>query len=150
MDWRTALWVGVAASLACGCEPVPISQPPTLSQPWMIGTEHMKGDPLLLQPLTNRFMADLAAMPQAQVVYLGVELNSFRFNAYAADKLRVYPALRAEGNCMEFTYIIYRAGQQDRTYGLVVPALAAGPEPDPDCVDRAATGFYQALTQQGL
>jgi hypothetical protein len=129
---------------------VPVTQPPTLSQRWMIGIEHMRSDPLILQPLTNRFLADLAGMPEAQVVYLGVDLNSFQFNAYASDKLRVYPWLRAEGNCMEFTYIIYRAGQQVRTYGLVVPALAAGPEADTACVDRAASSFYHALTQQGL
>jgi hypothetical protein len=51
---------------------------------------------------------------------------------------------------MELTYIVHRAGQQERTYGLVVPALAAGPEPDAACVDRAASSFYHALTQQGL
>ena len=150
MDWWTTLCAGVAAGLAGGCTPVPVTPPPTLSQQWMIGIEHMRGDPLILQPLTNRFLAGLAGMPKTQVVYVGVDLNGFQFNAYAGDKLRVYPWLRAGGNCMELTYIVHRAGQQERTYGLVVPVLAAGPEPDAACVDRAASSFYHALTQQGL
>ena len=150
MDWWIRLCVGVAAILVGGCTPVSVPPPVTLNQQWMIGIEHIRGDPLILQPLTNRFLADLAGMTNVQVVYVGVELNDFHFNAKDGDKLRVYPWLRAGGHCMEFTYIIYQAGQQERTYGLVVPALAAGPEPDTACVDRAASGFYQALAQQGL
>ncbi len=150
MNRWTRLCVGVVASLAGGCTPVPVPPPPTLNQRWLIGIEHVRGDPQILQPLTNRSLADLAGMTNVGVVYVGVDLNGFEFSANGGDKLRVYSWLRAGGHCMEFTYVIYRAGQQERKYGLVVPALAAGPEPDTACVDRAATSFYRALAQQGL
>ncbi len=150
MDWWTRLCVGVAAALVGGCMPASLPPPPKLDHRWLIGIEHIRGDPQILRPLTNRFLADLAGMTNVQVVFVGVDLNGFEFNANGGDKLRVYPWLRAGGHCMELTYVIYRAGQQQRTYGLVVPALAAGPEPDTACVDRAASSFYRALAEQGL
>ena len=51
---------------------------------------------------------------------------------------------------MTFTYAILQTGQQQAVFGLVIPPLAAGQEPDSACVDRAATQFYQALAIQGL
>ena len=149
MGWWRAFCVGMAASLAAGCMSGS-SPPPALSQRWMIGVEHMRDDPLMLQPFTNRFLAVLAGMPKTQVVYLGADRNDFLFGAYTADKLRVHPWLRAEGNCMEITYTIDRAGQQEGSYGLVVPALPAGSEPDAACVERAASSFYRTLVRQGL
>jgi hypothetical protein len=151
----TSLCIGLASGLVAGCVPVPSQSPPlaapdALSQRWMIGVERIHNDPLLLAPFTNRFLATLAGMPKVQVIFLGVGQNEHLFSAYAGDKLRVDASLRAGNNCMEITYTINQAGQQQATYGLVVPALPAGPEPDPACVDRAATSFYQALAAQGL
>jgi hypothetical protein len=145
---------GIAASLG-GCVPVPAPPPPapspgTLSQVWMIGIERMQGDSLLMLPFTNRFLAVLAGMPKTQVVFVASARNDPLFSAYPGNKLRVYPWLRGEGNCMEFTYSIFATGLQEARYSLIVPALAAGYEPDSACVDRAATGFYQALAIQGL
>ena len=44
----------------------------------------------------------------------------------------------------------FRPDQQQATYGLAVPALAAGVESDPACIDRAASEFYWSLVRQGL
>lgn len=139
----------LVATLAVGCTPAP-SPPPVLAQHWMIGLERMRGDALFLAPYTNRFLATLAAMPMVQVVYLGADQNEHLFGAWTAPKLHVYPALRAEGACMQITYTKLVEGQLQTTYGLVIPALPAGAEPDPECVDRAASDFYSALTRQGL
>ena len=143
-------WLAIAAGLGGGCTPAPPEPPPALSRPWMIGIERMRGDPLLLAPFTNRFLADLAAMPHTQVVYLGSDENAFLFNAATLPRLRTWTWLRGEGNCMEITYSVIVTGQQTGTYGLVIPALPAGPEPDAACVDRAATELYAALARQGL
>jgi hypothetical protein len=89
-------------------------------------------------------------MPNTQVVFVGAGRNDPLFSAYTGNKLRVYPWLHGEGNCMEFSYSVFQAGQQVATYSLVVPALAAGPEPDSACVDRAASAFYRALALQGI
>lgn len=146
----TTLWVGIAASLGGGCVPMPYPPAATLSQKWMIGIERMRDDALLMMPFTNRFLAALAGMPNTQVVFVGAPRNDPLFSAYTGNKLIVYPWLRGEGNCMEFTYTVFQSGQQQATYSLVIPALAAGSEPDSACVDRAATAFYQALALQGL
>jgi hypothetical protein len=141
----------VAALLsACAPLPVAIPAPDTLVQTWMFGLERMRDDPLLLAPYTNRFLAGLAAQPKVRVVFVGGELNQFLFTALPAPKLRVMSWLRGQGSCMEITYTITQAGQQMATFGLVVPPLPAGPEPDSACVDRAATEFYRALVLQGL
>ncbi|CAH2600548.1 protein of unknown function [Rhodovastum atsumiense] len=116
----------------------------------MFGIERMRDDPLPLLPSTNRFLATLAAMPRVQVVYLDADHNARLFDAYTGNKLRVLSWLRGEGHCMEITYTISQAGQQGGAFGLVIPALPAGQEPDPVCVDRAASLFYQALARQGL
>lgn len=145
------LCVGLAASLGGGCTPAYVYTPPTtLAQPWMIGIERMRNDPVLLAPFTNRLLAELAAMPQVQVVFVGAERNDQMFAAYTGNKLRVYSALRTENGCMEFSYSVFRSGQQVVTYGLVVPALPAGPEPNSACVDRAAAYFYQSMASEGL
>lgn len=62
----------------------------------------------------------------------------------------VTPWLGAEGNCMTITYTIFEAGQQQAVFGVVVPTMPAGTEPDPSCVDRAAAQFYRSLVLQGL
>ncbi len=145
------LAASLAASLAGSCAPVSYSPPPaTLSQTWMIGIERMRNDPVLLAPNTNRFLAVLAAMPQVQVVFVGADRNDQMFSAYTGNKLRVYSALRTDNACMEFSTSVFRAGQQVVTYGLVVPPLPAGPEPDSACVDRAAASFYQSMVSEGL
>jgi hypothetical protein len=140
----------MAVSFANGCAPVASTPPATLSQHWLIGVERMHNDPALLAPYTNRFMAVLAGMPKTQVVYLGSDKNAHLFSAEGDNKLIVYPSLRAEGSCMEIAYTVFRAGQQVGSFGLVVPALQAGVEPDSACVDRAASSLYLALAQQGL
>jgi hypothetical protein len=148
--WRN-LCVALAAGVAGSCTPVYYTTAPTtLSQTWMIGIERMRNDPLLLAPNTNRFLAVLAAMPQVQVVFVGADRNDQMFSAYTGNKLRVYPALRTDNACMEFSTSVFRAGQQVVTYGLVVPPLPAGPEPDSACVDRAAASFYQSMVSEGL
>lgn len=148
MDWRKTFAIGIAAGLA-GCQFQPAPPPPSLDQTWLFGVERVVNDPLILKPVTNRLLADLAAMPNVQVITLADPPNGFDFSAYPANKLRLYPALHAAGHCMEFTYTVYQQGQQLGTFGLVVPALAAGPELDEACTDRAATFLYQAIAGQG-
>ena len=123
---------------------------PALSKPWMLGIERMHADPEPQLPFTNRFIADLSAMPNVQLVFLGSDRNSFLFNAWSGGKVRVSPWLHGEGNCMTFTYTIFQSGEQQTVFGLVVPPTPVGAEPDSACVDRAATQFYQALVRQGL
>lgn len=121
-----------------------------LSKPWMLGIERMRLDPEPQLPFTNRFIADLSAMPNAQVVFLGSDRNSFLFSGWSGGKVLVSPWLHGEGNCMTLTYTIFQTGEQQAVFGLVIPPLPAGVEPDSACVDRAATQFYQALVKQGL
>ncbi len=110
----------------------------------------MRGDPAPQFPYTNRFLADLAAMPKVQVVYVGDDRNSFLFNAWKGDKVLVSPWLHGEGNCMNLTYTIFQSGEKQAVLGLAVPPMPAGLEPDSACVDRAATQFYQALVVQRM
>ncbi|HST75753.1 MAG TPA: hypothetical protein VLJ20_10315 [Acetobacteraceae bacterium] len=147
------LMVSLLGACACQCAGPPVaaaSGPTQLAHRWMIGIERVQGDVLPVLPYTNRFLADLAAMPNTLVVYLGPGRNGFLFEAEAVRKLRVAPILHGEGNCMTFTYTVYREGQQQATFGLAVPALVAGVESDPACVDRAASEFYWSLVRQGL
>ncbi len=134
-----------------GCVP-PYGVPgtTTLRGTWMLGIERMHDDPEPQLPFTNRFIADLAAMPRTQVVFVGTDRNSFAFNAWSGDKVLVSPWLHAEGNCMNIAYTIFQSGQQQAAFGTVVPALPAGTEPDSACVDRAAVLFYRTLVIQGL
>ena len=141
----TIPWLGL---VACGCTGG--TAPAALQLHWLIGIERMQDDPLLMLPNTNRFLNDLAAMPSTQVVFLGSAENAGLFAANATSKLRVWTWLHGERSCLQVTYTVSVAGQQEATYGLVIPPLAAGPEPDSACVDRAATEFYQALVRQGL
>ena len=135
-----------------GCVPQPtdVPAPATLHHAWMFGIDRMRGDPEPQLPYTNRMIAVLAAMPNVQVVYIGDNRNGSLFASWQGDKLKVSPWLHGEGNCMTFTYAILQTGQQQAVFGLVIPPLAAGQEPDSACVDRAATQFYQALAIQGL
>jgi hypothetical protein len=88
-------------------------------------------------------------MPSVQVVYVG-DGNRFAFDAWPAGKVLVSPWLGAEGHCMNITYTVFQSGQQQAVFGLVVPPMPAGTEPDSACVDRAVTQFYRALVVQGL
>jgi hypothetical protein len=142
----------LAAGMA-GCvqtQPGGTAAMPALSKPWMLGIERMRVDPEPQLPFTNRFIADLSAMPNVQVVFLGSERNSFLFNGWSGGKVLVSPWLHGEGNCMTLTYTIFQAGEQQGVFGLVIPPMPAGVEPDSACVDRAATQFYQSLVRQGL
>jgi hypothetical protein len=155
---RASIWGGIAAGLGIGlaaglggCMPVASTQPVlSLSQHWMFGIERMRDDSVIMLPSTNRFLKVLAGMPNVQVVYLGADRNDQLFSSYTGNRLRVYSWLRAENSCMHITYTIYQTGQQEGTFGLVIPALPAGTETNPACVDRAASGLYQALALQGL
>ena len=141
----------LAAAGAAGCmQPIGVPWPSALSRSWMFGVETMRGDPAPQLPFTNRFIADLSAMPNVQVVYLGEERNSFLFNAWTGEKVLVSPWLHGEGNCMNLTYTIFQSGQKQAVLGLVVAPMPAGNEPDSACVDRAVTQFYQALVTQRL
>jgi hypothetical protein len=116
----------------------------------MLGTERMHGDPQPQLPFTNRLIADLAAMPRMQVVFLGSDRNSLLFSAWSGDKVLVSPWLHGDGNCMIVTYTIFQSGQQQAVFGLTIAPMPAGTEPDSACVDRAAAQFYHALVTQGL
>ena len=142
----------LAAGMAGCVQTQPGGSPamPVLGKPWMLGIERMHADPEPQLPFTNRFIADLSAMPNVQVVFLGSDRNSFLFNSWSDAKVLVSPWLHGEGNCMTFTYTIFQSGEQQAVFGLVIPPTAAGAEPDPACVDRAATQLYQALVHQGL
>jgi hypothetical protein len=116
----------------------------------MFGVETMRSDPAPQLPYTNRFIADLSAMPNVQVVWLGEERNNFLFSAWTGEKVLVSPWLHGEGNCMNLTYTIFQSGEKQAVLGLVVAPMWAGTEPDSACVDRAVTPFYQALVTQRL
>lgn len=130
--------------------PVSMGWPTALTQTWMFGVQTMGGDPEPQLPYTNRFIADLSAMPKVHVVYVGSERNDFLFNAWKGNKLLVAPWLRGEGSCMNLTYTVFQSGEQQAVLGMVVPPMPAGTEPDSACVDRAATQFYQALVVQRM
>lgn len=147
------LALATAMAILFGCAPPPpVATAPAaaLAQEWMFGVERMRDDAQLLAPFSNRFLADLAAQPKVRVISLAGQTNAFLFNTLTVPKLRVMTWLRGEGHCMEITYTISVTGQQAATFGLIVPPLAVGPEPDSACVDRAATEFYRALVLQGL
>jgi hypothetical protein len=146
---RLALVV-LAGAGTLGCQPVGVPGATALRTSWMFGIERMRGDPELQLPYTNQFIADLAAMPSVQVIYVGEERNGPAFDAWKGAKLLVSPWLRGEQNCMNITYTIFLSGQQQAVFGVVVPAMMAGTEPDSACVARAAGQFYQALVLQGL
>ena len=141
--------VALAAVCASACQPIGVPDATALRSSWMFGVERMNGDPDPRLPYTNQFIADLAAMPSVQVVYVG-DSNRFAFDAWQGGKVLVSPWLHAEGNCMNITYTVFQSGQQQAVFGLVVPPMPAGTEPDSSCVDRAATQFYRALVVQGL
>jgi hypothetical protein len=141
----------LSAICMTGCvQPSGTSGATALSKSWMVGIERMRGDPEPQLPFTNRFIADLAAMPRVQVVFLGPDRNSFAFSAWTAGKVLVSPWLHGEGNCMNITYTIFQSGEQEAVFGQVIPPTLAGAEPDSACVDRAAGQFYQTLVLQGL
>ena len=141
--------VALAAVCASACQPIGVPDATALRSSWMFGVERMNGDPAPQLPYTNQFIAGLAAMPSVQVVYVG-DGNRFAFDAWQGGKVLVSPWLHAEGNCMNITYTVFQSGQQQAVFGLVVPPMPAGTEPDSSCVDRAATQFYRALVVQGL
>ena len=146
----TALAVLAVVSLAACAQPSWVAGPASLNQQWMFGIERMQGDPLPQLPYTNRFIADLAAMPNVRVVSLGGPETAGLFASWPGGRLTVAPRLRAEHSCMTVTYTVFQAGEQQGVFGLMIPPPPAGLEPDPACVDRAAGAFYQALVGQGL
>jgi len=148
--FRLASMVSVACLTGCYPPPTDVHPPATLRRSWMFGVERMTGDPGPQLPYTNRMIADLAAMPNVQVVFVGDERNRSAFASWHGDKLSISPWLHGEGNCMNITYSILQSGQRQATFGLAIAPLAAGQEPDSACVDRAATQLYQALALQGL
>ena len=119
----------------------------------IIGSTYHYGSEL--QTLADRFLVGYPHegdwhMPNVQVVYVDDPRNSAPFASWQGGKLLVSPWLHGEGNCMNITYTILVSGQQQPAFGLVIPPLPAGQEPDSACVDRATTAFYQVLVVQGL
>ncbi len=147
---RSVALIVLAAAGTASCQPTGVPGSTALQKSWMFGIERMRGDPEPQLPYTNRFIANLAAMPSVQIVYVGDARNSFAFNAWTGGKVLVSPWLRGEGNCMNIAYTIFVSGQQQAVFGQIVPAMLAGTEPDSACVDRAAGQFYRALVVQGL
>jgi hypothetical protein len=86
-----------AVGLAGCVQPSGVPGTTTLNNPWMLGIERMHDDPEPQLPFTNRFIADLAAMPRTQVVFVGTDRNSFAFNAWSGIRFlfRLGCALRA-------------------------------------------------------
>jgi hypothetical protein len=140
----------LVAGLAGCAQPAGVPGTTALSKPLMLGIEPMHDDPPPQLPFTNRFIADLAAMPGVQVVFLGSDRNSSMFSAWSGGKVRVSPWLHAEGNCMTLTYTLFQSGEQQGVFGLVIAPPPTGAEPSSACVDRAAGQLYQALVLQGL
>jgi hypothetical protein len=136
--------------LAACAQPVAVPSATALGKPWLLGVERMQGDAGPQLPFTNRFIADLSAMPNIRVVYVGDDRNSFLFNGSKEDRVLVSPWLHGEGNCMNLTYTISQSGEQRAVFGLVIAPMPAGVEPDSACVDRAAGQFYQAMVIQGM
>jgi hypothetical protein len=147
---RLATLLPAAFGLAACVQPYGVPGTTSLRGTWMLGIERMHDDPEPQLPFTNRFLADLAGMPRTQVVFVGTDRNGSAFDAWSGDKVLVSPWLRAEGNCMNVTYTIFQSGQQQVTFGQVIPTPPAGVEPDSACVDRAAAEFYRTLVTQGL
>ncbi|MBS0559458.1 MAG: hypothetical protein JSR21_05335 [Proteobacteria bacterium] len=152
---RSAGLLAVLATLQGGCACVPCSHdshggPFVLHDTWMIGVERMIGDVDPRLPFTNRLLADLAAMPNVQSVYIGTPRNDWPFSAGREWRIRLAPWLYNDAACMTATYTVTVGGQIQGTYGLVTPRLAAGTETDLGCIDRFATAFYLALVRQGF
>ncbi len=143
-------FAALAAVGVAGCQPINVAPPVALNRHWMFGVETMRGDGGPQLPYTNRFIADLSAMPNVQVVAVDNERNNYLFSAWQGEKVLISPWLRGEGNCMNLTYTVYQYGEKQAVFGLVVTAMPAGTEPDSACVDRAVTQFYQALVTQRL
>ena len=154
------IWIGlVLAGLLAGCAhsdnspcaPCAVAKAPTqLSRHWLLGMGVMTGDAALLRPYTNRFMADLGAMPGVRIIDITPPWNAHLFRSSEDDHIEVVPVLHAEGNCMEITYTVYRHGTEQGRYSVVVTPLYSGPETDGACVDRAATQLYLAMARNGL
>ena len=132
------------------CQPANVPGSTALRSSWMFGIERMRGDPAPQLPYTNQFIVNLAAMPNVQIVSVDDDRNRLAFNAWTGGKVLVSPWLHGEGNCMNITYTVFESGQHQAVFGLVVPPLLAGIEPDSACVDRASGQFYRALVVQGL
>jgi len=120
-SWAFAVTV-LAGAGTISCQPAGVPGSTALQKSWMFGIERMRGDPEPQLPYTNQFIANLAAMPSVQIVYVGDERNSYAFNAWTGGKALVSPWLRGEGNCMNITYTIFVTGQQRAVFGQVVPA----------------------------
>ena len=116
----------------------------------MLGVEPMRGDAGPQLPFTNRMIAGLAAMPNVQIVSLNSDRNRFQLGSWPDGKVIVTPSLHANQTCMAITYTLFQAGEQRAVYGVVVPALPAGQEPDSACVDRAANALYQNMVVEGF
>ena len=147
---RALAAIVLAGAGTTSCQPAGVPGSTALQKSWMFGIERMRGDPEPQLPYTNQFIANLAAMPSVQIVYVGDERNRFAFNAWTGGRVLVSTWLRGEGTCMNITYTIFVSGKQQAVFGQVVPAMLAGTEPDSACVDRAAGQFYRALVVQGL
>jgi hypothetical protein len=155
-------WIGAAAIVLAlagcqnsaqrpACAVCAANKGPTeLSQHWLLGMNPMAGDPELLHPFTNRFMADLGGMPGVRAIDLAPSWNAHLFRTSPDDRIEVSTVLHGGGNCMEITYTVYRHGTEHGRFGQVVTPLYAGPEPDGACVDRAATQLYLTLVRAGL
>lgn len=110
----------------------------------------MRYDAPLQMPYSNRLLADIAAMPNTQVVALSSARNAWDFDAWIGNKIRVETRMRDQGWCMTINYTVMMAGQQSQVYGLVVPEPQFGVQTDPLCVDQAATALYANMARQGL
>jgi hypothetical protein len=148
VNHRPALLVLACLLGSSGCTPYGVPGVTSLQRTWLFGVERMRGDPEPQLPFTNRFIEDLSAMPNVQVV--SAADNQAAFSGWTRPKLLVSPWLHGEGNCMNITYTLFDVGQQQGTFGQIIPRMPAGVEPDAACVDRAAAEFYRTLVIQGL
>lgn len=143
-----ASWITLAG---CVAPPQPIvPAAPSLNAHWVVGVEPVREDAPFLLPATARLITALSAMPNVQVYYLGTQSDHNWFSAAQVPKLRIYGWLHGQGTCMTFTYTAIYSGHQSAPYGQNVYVWPVGGEPDPVCVDRAATQLYQSMVTQGL
>lgn len=110
----------------------------------------MQNDAALLLPYTTRLIVNLSAMPNFQVYFLGTDADHSWFAAVTQPKIHVASWLHGEGTCLTSTYTTTISGLQSGLFGVNVNAWPTGNEPDPTCVDRAATEIYHSMIRNGL
>src|SRR5690348_15245547 len=109
--WLASRWLVrlIVLGLAGCVQPVGVPPATTLSRAWLVGVERMRDDAGPQLPFTNRFIADLSAMPKLNVVYVNDDRYSFLFNTSRDERVLISPWLHSGGHCMDLTYTVYQS-----------------------------------------